>query len=166
MDRKEILQFYETYMYGKWRDGSDDEVSYQISGSTMRKAILVLLALVLLLSAVGCGKPKTSYVTGTKAIESCKTVGEAAALKGAEEEQHGYLNNEYYYVFTLDNTYYRVTAAMPEEAYDALWDLDYFDEEYDAKYSAIVAPFQITKYENLSERIPTQEKLDELSLTY
>lgn len=31
----EISCLYEYYMYGIWRDGSDDEVSYQISGSTM-----------------------------------------------------------------------------------------------------------------------------------
>lgn len=31
----EISCMYEYYMYGKWRDGSDDEVSYKISGNTM-----------------------------------------------------------------------------------------------------------------------------------
>ncbi len=128
----------------------------------MKKAILVLLALVLLLAAAGCGKSKISYTPGTKAIESCKTLADVIALKGAEEEQRGYGDDEYYYVFTLDDTYYRVTAAMPEDAYDALWNLDYFDEEYDTKYNAIISPFRITKYENLSERIPSQDKLNKL----
>ena len=31
----EISCMYEYYMYGVWRDGSDDEVSYKISGNTM-----------------------------------------------------------------------------------------------------------------------------------
>lgn len=31
----EISCMYEYYMYGMWRDGSDDEVSYSISGNTM-----------------------------------------------------------------------------------------------------------------------------------
>ena len=31
----EISCMYEYYMYGKWRDGSDDEVTYKISGSNM-----------------------------------------------------------------------------------------------------------------------------------
>lgn len=31
----EISCMYEYYMYGVWRDGSDDEVSYKISGSSM-----------------------------------------------------------------------------------------------------------------------------------
>lgn len=31
----ELSCMYEYYMYGKWRDGSDDEVTYKISGSSM-----------------------------------------------------------------------------------------------------------------------------------
>ena len=33
--QSEISCMYEYYMYGKWRDGSDDEVTYSISGSKM-----------------------------------------------------------------------------------------------------------------------------------
>ena len=130
----------------------------------MKKTILVLLALTMLLTAAGCGPfGKTSSVTtGTKEIESCKTIGDVLALKGAEEDQHGYMNDEYYYVFILNETYYRVTAALTEEASDALRDLDYFDDEYDAKYDAIISPLSIVKYENLSERIPSREKLNKL----
>lgn len=35
----EISCMYEYYMYGKWRDGSDDEVSYKINGSNMTISI-------------------------------------------------------------------------------------------------------------------------------
>ncbi len=126
----------------------------------MKKIILILLALVLL-SAAGCGKPKTSAGDGMKEIEACKTIGDVLALSDVEESQYGCDEESYVCAFKRGGEYYRVTAAMTEGAYDAIWEIEFFDEEYEKKYNAIVSPLPIIKYENLSERIPTQEKMNE-----
>ena len=126
----------------------------------MKKTILILLAFVLLLSAVGCGKKDPSPEDGMKELEACRTLGEVLALSGVEESRSSSDEETYVYAFKRGGTYYRVTAAMTEEANDALWDIEFFDEEYEKKCNAIISPLTIIKYENLSERIPSKEKIN------
>ena len=125
----------------------------------MKKTILILLAFVLLLSAVGCGKKEPSPEEGMKELEACKTLGEVLALSDVEQSQSSSDDVTYVYAFKRGGAYYRVTAAMTEEANDALWDIEFFDEEYEKKCNEIISPLTIIKYENLSERIPSQEKI-------
>jgi len=60
----------------------------------------------------------------------------------------------------LNGVVYRVIADLTQEQSDAIFALDMSDPEFDRKYNELVAPLEITRIENVSEIIPTQEQMD------
>ncbi len=124
----------------------------------MKKIIICAFVFVMAaLMLISCELGKKAYD-----ITTLKTIGDAAAANTTEAWQSTAYEDTYVYVFGIDGTFYRVTADMPEETYDAIMELDYMDEDYDEKYDALVYPLEINKYENLTEMMPTQSELDKL----
>ena len=72
--------------------------------------------------------------------------------------------SEYLYacVFEKDGEFYRAVAELPADVSEALWALDFFDENYDSLVRETVAPLDIMRLDNLTEMIPSQEELDTL----
>lgn len=135
----------------------------------MKKTLVWSLALLLILSLLaGCGQTGGSggstaaetAASGTAAIEGFKTLGDAPALGTTEGEQYAMTQGWFIYAFTLDGTHYRVIAQMPEDVYNEAFDLDWSDEDHDAKLQELISPIEIVRYENLDDMIPAQEELD------
>lgn len=135
----------------------------------MKKILSRALALLLALGMLtGCSLPGKSGADPTAqpapertpGIEDIQTIGDALALKSSETQSAAY-DTVFVYVFTLGGVYYRVLAPMTEETAAAIWALDY-DENYEANWTALVAPLKIEKVENLSAQIPSQAELDKL----
>ena len=133
----------------------------------MKKIVLITICLVLVISVLaGCGNtgtpaPTPSPAINTDAIEGFKTIGDLKAAK-IEDIQIATYEDSYVYVFSKDNTVYRVIASITKETAQEIWDLDFLDEHYAEKSKELTDPLEIKVYENLSILIPTQEELDKL----
>ena len=138
----------------------------------MKKGLALVLALMLMISVLAaCGQTGENStgdtegaqgpVSGTAAIESLETIGDAMALESAEFRQSSGEANRFVYVFGLDGTYYRVIAPMTDEEFQEFMDLDYDDPDYDAKLEKVIGPLKIETWENLNDMIPPQEELDQ-----
>ena len=93
-------------------------------------------------------------------IASLKTIGDALAIE-TDDHQAAVYEDTYVYVFKNGDTYYRVYAAIPEEIHKKLERLDLVDMDYAEKEAELVGPLEISKYENISEMMPSEEKLNE-----
>ena len=132
----------------------------------MKKAILILCAAAMLLTAAGCAKrqdaaePAGAETSAEANINAVKTLGDALRLGDAVEGESW--NEEYYCVgLNLDGTYYRLVANMTPELYAATEEIDFSDEQRDEKMIALVGDLEIVEVVNINDHIPTQEKLDE-----
>ena len=92
-------------------------------------------------------------------IGSARTIGDVLALSSGN-----YTASESLYVTTaeLGDVVYRVEAAMDAETSEALFALDFEDPDYQQKFTDLVSPLPITRIENLTAQIPSQEALDAL----
>ena len=125
----------------------------------MKKTFLIILALfVSALMLVSCGE-KTEESSFD--VDSIKTLGDILKLE-AESPQSAQYENLLIYVFELNGNYYRAKADLTPEQSDALWDLSFMDDDYDAKFSEIVSDIAVTSVENLSEQILTESQLKSL----
>ncbi len=64
--------------------------------------------------------------------------------------------------FDKDGAYYRVEAAIPADVCEQLDAIDFFDEQRDEKYQALLSPLPIDRVGDLSACILTPEELDAL----
>ena len=114
-------------------------------------------------SAAGeSGSPK-SAAEGEVDLESLKTLGDAFALQGKDEDinQRGFSEDKYIYVFSIAGVPYRVTADLPADVSEKLFALE-FDENYEKNEMELVSGLEITSRENLNDQILPQEELDAL----
>ena len=124
----------------------------------MKRAILLLLILCLL---AGCSGNK-GPATGTAAIEKLETIGDAIELQGATFEQSALYGETFLYAFSLDDTYYRVTAWTPPDIADAMWVLDRTAPDFKDQLNGLAASQPIRTYENLSDRLLKEEDREKL----
>lgn len=92
-------------------------------------------------------------------LEAAETMGE---LMGLPDYGTGFNDTRFVYVFEQDGNYYRAFADLSPELSQALFDLDFSDEEYEAKRAELVASLPIAALEDLTAMTPTQEELDQL----
>ena len=126
----------------------------------MKRAILLLLILCLL---AGCSGEK-GPATGTAAIEKLETIGDAIELQGATFEQSALYGETFLYAFSLDDTYYRVTAWTPPDIADAMWVLDRTAPDFKDQLNGLAKSQPIRTYENLSDRLLKPEDREKLDL--
>lgn len=124
----------------------------------MKRAILLLLILCLL---AGCSGNK-GPATGTAAIEKLETIGDAIELQGATFEQSALYGETFLYAFSLDDTYYRVTAWTPPDIADAMWVLDRTAPDFKDQLNGLAKSQPIRTYENLSDRLLKPEDREKL----
>lgn len=93
------------------------------------------------------------------ALDRVTTLGELLGLPN-----YGTAAGETYYIYAFeqDDMIYRAFAELPAEVFNALMELEWDDPEYDAKERELISDLPVTRIENLSEGIPTQEELDAL----
>ncbi|MBO4854458.1 MAG: hypothetical protein J5482_04915 [Oscillospiraceae bacterium] len=124
----------------------------------MKKVVSVVLAL-LMASVMLAGCANAGGAGSAASVDSCKTIGELRAFE-SDTEQSAFYEDVYVYVFEQGDTYYRATAMLSAETSAALWDLDFSDEDYDAKYDELVNPLAIDKLEELNSQILSQDEMD------
>ena len=92
-------------------------------------------------------------------IGDARTVGDVMALSNGN---YSASENLYVTMAELDDVVYRVEAAMDAGTSEALFALDFEDPDYQKKFTDLVSPLAITRIENLTAQIPSQEALDAL----
>lgn len=141
----------------------------------MRKIALIIIAVLTLGLLAGCGKTPAeqaakadgeaagSEAAGGVDLSGLKTLGDAFALEGVDEEttQRASYENKYVYAFELNGTLCRVIADLPSDVFDKILALEY-DENYDQNEMELVSGLEISKAEDLSGQKLSQEELDAL----
>ena len=122
----------------------------------MKKLLILILTAVLVLSTAACGKQAAQ-----EDPDALNTLGDAFAV-GSETNMSSYDSRHYVYVFEKDGVPMRVTADIPGEVYDKLEDLIYDSEDTEEKVRELVAGLKLSKVEDLSENVLSQEELDKL----
>ncbi len=89
-------------------------------------------------------------------INDAKTLGDILGLPYYGTSTMG---NVYARVFELNGTLYRAASYLTEEQFQALFDLDFSDPDYDKKQNDILAPLTIDVLDDLSELEPSEEEL-------
>ena len=133
----------------------------------MKKTLVLILALALALSILaGCSAgTASSGADSAKAagdFASVETFGDLTAMEGVNVDQYSTSEDTFVGVFDLGDATYRVIVPISEDVANAIFDLDWDDDEHDAKMFELLAPFAVESVENLMENVPTQEELDAL----
>lgn len=141
----------------------------------MKKFTAILLTMGMILAAIpGCGQTGNAgaATSGSSAAETgkdsqsaaidpaqIKTLGDFYAL-GGEENQSAYSEEKYARVITVDGTWYRAKADLPEGLYEKLSEIEFDDPDREQKMLELLGPIEVTAFDNLTENIPTQEEMD------
>ncbi len=91
-------------------------------------------------------------------LDTVKTLGD---LLGLPEVGASLTGTTYVYAFEQDGNTYRAICDVPEEAAQAIFDLDFDDPDYDKKLSELIAPLPVKVIENLTENLPSQKEADQ-----
>lgn len=134
-----------------------------------KRFIVLVLVILMTISLVGCGSKGGNGQSGSgsgsqsngTAVESCQTIGELMDL-GGESVQWSTSEQVFVYAMELDGEYYRAIAEMTAEQSDALFNVDYNDENYEEQENEIVRPLEITRIDHLNDEILSQSELDAL----
>lgn len=136
----------------------------------MKKTLAFLFACLTALSLLaGCGTEKGAADAAPAAQEAENApAAEASAFQtmgdvfSYDSENNGFSDTHFVYVFKKDGITYRAIAELPPEISEAIWEIDFFDEDRDAVIMDLVAPLPIMRLDDLSGMIPAQEELDAL----
>ena len=90
-------------------------------------------------------------------LETVETLGELLGLPN-----YGYACTEEYYVYAFeqDENIYRAVAEISRETADAVFALDWDDDEYAEKLRALVGDAPVLRIDDLTAGIPSQAELD------
>ncbi|MBQ1404534.1 MAG: hypothetical protein IIY85_04545, partial [Lachnospiraceae bacterium] len=91
-----------------------------------------------------------------------KTMGDVFAAADEDNYQDLYTDTTYIYVFYVGDVCYRASADMPADVSEAVWDIEFDDEDKDQKVRDLISPLEVASLDNLTEQIPAQEELDKL----
>ena len=136
----------------------------------MKKTTAFFLACLTVLSLLaGCGAKNDSASAAPSAQEAeaapaadtseFKTMGDVFSY---DSGNNGFSETHFVYVFDKDGITYRATAELPADVSEAIWAIDFFDENRDAAIREMVASLPILQLDNLTEMLPPQEELDAL----
>ena len=138
----------------------------------MKKILILILSLIITLSLfTACGGSSSTDTSGEGASQgdssasdfdpySAKTFNDIFEFVDKENNQEAFTEEKYVFAFPLDDKYYRAETTLTQEQSDALFGISFDDEERGAKIQEIVGPLEITSFEELTEKAPTQEELD------
>lgn len=139
----------------------------------MKKSIILFLsALAVSFNIFACGGASQSVTTNTtEAVivdggkvdfdpSTIKTMGDFFKYKNEEfgNSQDGYSPTKYMMALEINNTYYRATADLPSDISEKLFSMDF--EKRNETINELISPLPVTKLENLSEMIPSQDELN------
>ena len=100
--------------------------------------------------------PGENEIVFERAVEL--TLGDYLDLE-VENSLTNYNSEQFVYGYIMDGVPTRVTAAMTQEIYDAIWALDY-DDDYERNFRALVDDLPVLSVEDLSDEALPREELD------
>ena len=138
----------------------------------MRKITLLSMSVVLTLTILmACSNASNTTseqksnsssvsVAGNFDPAQIKTMGDFFKFKNDDEynSQDSITETHYVIVLNIGGVYYRAIADLTPELSDKLFQLDF--EERDQKLNELIGPLPVSRLENLTEMIPSQEELD------
>ena len=130
----------------------------------MKKLLTVLFALLLLVSMAACSNSNQGNGGSEEKGKgfdpnAMKTMGDVLSV---DIDGSGWEMGEDYMTIVLygDNFFHRYYAHLSPEVYEKLDAIDFMDEKRDEKYAEILKDVPVEKYEDLSDKIPNEEKLN------
>lgn len=126
----------------------------------MKRTMMILLAALLILG--GGILPRTTMAEGEKTPEEYgfKTLGDVL-----DYASPAYSCSEtlYIHIFEKDGVYYRAEADITSELFEALFDIDFFDPDKDAKTKALLGDLPIRAIYVLSDALLSDAELKDLT---
>ncbi|MBQ3378879.1 MAG: hypothetical protein IJG50_03330 [Clostridia bacterium] len=120
-----------------------------------KKLISILLAAIVAVSLCACSGGEQNKAAEDKEFV---TLGDAFAVD-SEMWMSGYDDKDYVYVFEYGGKSLRVSAQLSKEKLEAIDAVDFASEEGFDEIEKIVSDLEITKTEDLSAGIPSDEEL-------
>ena len=100
-----------------------------------------------------------SRIGDVSALGDIRTYKDAVSVEGAETRETSMTEEFCVIALAMDDVYYRVVTECSADLMDKIFELDFNDEDYNEKYSALVADLPIIEIENLNEGIPSEEDM-------
>ncbi len=94
-------------------------------------------------------------------LADLKTVGDLYA--NVAELGSLMMEDKMVYGFELGGGYYRAIAEMTPDIFQAVMDLDMFDENYEEKQHELLAPLAVVRIEDLNKAALTKDEMDALA---
>lgn len=116
----------------------------------MKKLVSVLMTLIIILAASGCGAEKTPPQQNL-IMQLADEGYEYTMTSVTEESWKGLMEN--------DGQYLLVTAAMTPALYEDYNNIG-FEDDYDKQMLAFLGSLKDVTSEDITDRVPTQEELD------
>ncbi len=125
----------------------------------MKKTLTILLVALLILGGVAL--PRLSMAEGEKSPEEYgfKTLGD---VLDCESPASSCCENLYVHVFEKDGIFYRAEADITSEIFEALFEIDFFDPDKDAKTKALLSDLPIRALYVLSDALLSEAELKDL----
>ena len=118
------------------------------------------MVLVVLASCGGENSGESNNNSKTINCSLFKALQDVFDYVGEDAEYETTYTEEYFIsAFEIDGVYYRAIANMTPEVYQALFDLE-FDDDWGKNLRKTAGSLEVDKFENLTEKIPTQEELN------
>lgn len=133
----------------------------------MKKTLSIILVIMIAVAMLaGCGGSGGSEDPGSDGSgangspDALKTFGDIKAQNPVEYQETMFPeDNMLIFAFNLNGVYYRASSKLTQEMTDALWNLDYGDPDYDAKYLELLNSVKIDKLEDLTGEILSEDEL-------
>ena len=135
-------------------------------GEIMKKVLLLTLTITIAIMVfAACGQKETneSGISGNSSDfdpDKVKTMGDAFAYTDDENVNEGFTETHYVCIIDVGGVKYRAVAEMPEDVSEEVWAIDFEDENRTEKQRELVAPLELSTFENLTEQMPGQDELD------
>ena len=126
----------------------------------MKKVLALILIALMVFALAACGGSNSGNNTAPVSNpEEAKTMGEVFSF-GNNESAFSFSEKSFCYLFNYEGTWYRAIALMDEATSKTVNDIDIFDEDWGDKVKDGLKDTEVTKIENLSLGVPSQEELD------
>ena len=127
----------------------------------MKKSLIIVLCIALMIALTGCRRGSGSRdQTGAVGLEF-NTVADCYAVK-AQEELDSLDEQHYVYMFKDNGMLIRVIADVTADVYNKVESLNMDDKDYDVKKRELLSPLAVTKVEDLSGRLLSEQRLKDL----
>lgn len=125
------------------------------------KILCFLLVLIMAAAFTACGGNSDGGSDSESSDTEVKTMGEIFALE-VDDQTLSVAPDKVVYIYTIDGKPTRVEAAITEEMYSEIDAIPFDDEDRDAKIHKILEGVEVTRTDDMSEYVPTDEEVEAL----